>query len=195
MTDQKKKELFPYFAYVYSIMKDPDKYGKSKFEDWYNQVSSNKPLLGEISQVAADSSGKYDKIWAKAEEVYNTKGAGNQSGGGDDYSEATSGLADSSQYAKKGSKLDTLKKLQSTKASPKKCKCGCEMISVKEEGGKMTSKCACNCGGSKIKMKSKGGILYKDDIESLNTWGVIDSSISNKWERKLNSHKLGKFKK
>ena len=43
------------------------------------------------------------------------------------------------------------------------------MISVKEEGGKMTSKCACNCGGSKIKMKSKGGILYKDDIESLNT--------------------------
>ena len=36
-----------------------------------------------------------------------------------------------------------------------KCGCGCNMVTVKEEGGKMSSKCACNCGG---KMKhQKGG--------------------------------------
>lgn len=97
--------------------------------------------------------------------------------------------------AEKGKKLDHLKKLQSTKKHKKKCKCGCEMVIEKKSGGKLIETCACHCGGGKVKSKARGGILDDFEIESLVDYGVIDTSIANRWERKLHSNKLGKFKK
>lgn len=56
--------------------------------------------------------------------------------------------------AKKGAKL---KQLQAYKkgAKSKKCECGCEMISKKEQGGTLVETCACGC---KSKMQ-EGGII------------------------------------
>lgn len=171
MTDQKRKELFPYFAYVYSVIKDPNKYGKTKFEDWYNQVSSDKSFLNEVSKVASDTSGKYDQIWAKAEEV----AAGKISEDQDSADQQAAQAAQSDvQQAEKGAKLNNLKKLQAAKS--KKCKCGCEMVSVKEIGGKMTSKCACGCS---IPKKAKGGLINKYSVGNKinDAWTASQDSI------------------
>lgn len=55
-----------------------------------------------------------------------------------------------------------------------KCGCGCNMVTVKEEGGKMSSKCACNCGG---KMKhQKGGVIKAQKGASLKQ--ITDNTIS-----------------
>ena len=44
----------------------------------------------------------------------------------------------------------------------KKCSCGCELITSKEDGGKMTSTCACKCGGKiKPKKHEHGGQIQK----------------------------------
>jgi len=60
------------------------------------------------------------------------------------------------QFAAKGAKL---KKLKATKTA--KCSCGCELITTKEEGGKISTKCACGCKNVKhiIKKKQMGGSL------------------------------------
>ena len=50
-----------------------------------------------------------------------------------------------------------MKKLKSMK-KPKKCKCGCNIVTVKAAGGKMIEKCACGCETKKHK---KGGALQK----------------------------------
>lgn len=39
------------------------------------------------------------------------------------------------------------------KLKSKKCSCGCEMVSMKEAGGKIVDKCACNCKGGNLKLK------------------------------------------
>lgn len=49
--------------------------------------------------------------------------------------------AEETTYAKKGAKLNHLKKL---KSSRKKCGCGCDLI-LHKEGGKIVEKCACGC--------------------------------------------------
>lgn len=46
--------------------------------------------------------------------------------------------------AKSGGKVEYLGKLQKYKKG-KKCKCGCDLIFSKEDGGKITQKCACGC--------------------------------------------------
>lgn len=175
MTDEKKKELFSHFAYIYSVKKNPNKYGKDTFEEWASKIKEDKPWIEELAKAAAIESDEMNAYWDEAEKLATTSQV---------------------QSAKNGAKLENLKKLQSVKKKvTKKCKCGCEMVDMKEEGGKITSKCACNCGGGKVGMKSKGGVLFEDDLSFLTDRGVIDSSISNKWERKIKAHKLGKFKK
>jgi len=48
-----------------------------------------------------------------------------------------------------------------------KCGCGCNMVTVKEEGGKMSSKCACKCGG-KIKHQKGGNVIpLKNDATTI----------------------------
>lgn len=43
----------------------------------------------------------------------------------------------------------------------KKCSCGCDLITIKEDGGKLTSKCSCNCKGGKMKKHQEGGLIQK----------------------------------
>ena len=53
MTDEKKKELFPYFAYLYSQQIDPDKYGSvSSPEEWTNLIQENEEDLNTITEAA-----------------------------------------------------------------------------------------------------------------------------------------------
>ena len=68
------------------------------------------------------------------------------------YTEQSKASEDPVISAKKGAKLMKLKN------AAKKCKCGCEMITSKAEGGKLISKCACGCSMAK---KEKGGEINK----------------------------------
>jgi hypothetical protein len=178
MTKEEKNELIPLFGLLYYAVSNSKEIDESTTQEFITKIESDKSLQKEIATAAADESDKYSELWTKAKELH----SGNKAG-------------ESVMSAAKGAKLNKLKKLQSMKKGAKKCKCGCEIISVKEKGGKMTDQCACNCGGGKVKMKAKGGILEETEIYALTKVGVIDPSVSNKWERKLNSRKLGKFKK
>lgn len=68
------------------------------------------------------------------------------------YTEQSKASEDPVISAKKGAKLMKLKN------AAKKCKCGCEMITSKAEGGKLVSKCACGCNTAK---KEKCGEINK----------------------------------
>lgn len=53
MTDERKKELFPYFAYLYSQQINPDKYGSvSSAEEWTNLIQDNEEDLNTITEAA-----------------------------------------------------------------------------------------------------------------------------------------------
>lgn len=179
MTKEEKQKLIPLFGYAYYMRnrKRSDKYDEATAKEFLEVIKFDTKLADEIANAAKDPSTKYDAVWNKAEEL-------------------ASDQVESVQIAKNGAKLEKLKKLRALKTPvKKKCKCGCDMVTVKAAGGKMTSQCSCNCGGGKIKVKAKGGVLFEDDINYLRNFGIVDPSISNKWERKINSHKLGKFKK
>lgn len=133
MTDDQKKELFPFFAYVYSQKINPEKYGAaSSVEEWSQLLQENSEDIDTITKAAEEMS---DEDW----DTLNKQ-----------YSEQRSAEAEEKvQYAKKGAKL---KKLSAMKS--KKCKCGCAMITSKEKGGSLVSKCACGCNVAK---KEDGG--------------------------------------
>lgn len=133
MEDTRKKELFPFFAYLYSQQLDPDKYGQvSSMDEWIKTIQSSEEDIAKITQAAEELS---DEDWDSIDQQY-TEQVQDQS----------------TQFAAKGAKL---KKLKTT---PKKCKCGCDMITVKEKGGKISSKCSCNCKGGSIK-KGRAGLV------------------------------------
>lgn len=64
--------------------------------------------------------------------------------------------------AAKGAKLKKLNAMKNK--SSKKCKCGCDLVTVKEKGGKITTKCACNCNGAKMKKKEDGGEISNKPV-------------------------------
>lgn len=133
MTEEKKKELFPFFAYLYSQQLNPEKYGAtSSIEEWSQLLKENEEDINAIVQSAENLS---DEEWANIEKQYSATQA--------------SDSAEQTMYAKKGAKL---KKLSAMKS--KKCKCGCAMITSKEEGGKLSMKCSCGCS---MKKKEEGG--------------------------------------
>ena len=135
MTDEKKRELFPYFAYMYSQEINPEKYGQvESIEDWSNLIQSNQADIEKITQAAEQMS---DEDWDALDQQY---------------TEQSKASEDPVISAKKGAKLMKLKN------AAKKCKCGCEMITSKAEGGKLVSKCACGCSTAK---KEKGGEINK----------------------------------
>ena len=135
MTDEKKRELFPYFAYIYSQEINPEKYGQvESIEDWSNLIQSNQADIEKITQAAEQMS---DEDWDALDQQY---------------TEQSKASEDPVISAKKGAKLMKLK------SAAKKCKCGCEMITSKAEGGKLVSKCACGCSTAK---KEKGGEINK----------------------------------
>ena len=181
MIEEKKKRLFPYFAYLYSKQLNPDKYGAAKtMEEWSSLIQNNKQDVETITKAAAKLT---DKDWDDLEKEYEK--------------EQQEGQQQQAQYAAKGTKLKQLKEKASTrekavakdpnKSVPKKetkaaqksiddvpepkvkpakttpqlkkgstvkkrkCSCGCNLVLTKGEGGKITEKCACNCKGGKIK--------------------------------------------
>lgn len=132
MTDDKKKELFPFFALMYSQQLNPEKYGAvGSYEEWA-QLLEQSPE--DVEQISSATSQLTDEDWVQLEADYNTRQGGEET-----------------LVAKKGAKLNHLKELQQYKKGKKmtkKCSCGCDMVVKKMAGGKMVSKCSCGCGGT-----------------------------------------------
>ena len=147
MTDERKQELFPYFAYTYSKQINPEKYGNLSSDEWQTSIQDSPEDIDQISQAAGQLA---DEDWDALDLQYSQEQPQEQQ----------------AQYAAKGAKIKKLKSM--------KCGCGCNMVTVKEEGGKMSSKCACNCGG---KMKhQKGGVIKAQKGASLKQ--ITDNTIS-----------------
>ena len=54
MTDEKKKQLFPYFAYLYSQQLNPEKYGNTEsIEEWTSLIQENPEDIEEITSAAS----------------------------------------------------------------------------------------------------------------------------------------------
>jgi hypothetical protein len=54
ISKEKKQELFPYFAYLYSQQLDPDKYGAvASMEEWSNLIQGNEEDINKITEVAS----------------------------------------------------------------------------------------------------------------------------------------------
>lgn len=138
MDETKKKELFPYFAYLYSQQMNPEKYGQiESMEEWIRTIQESEDDTQQIIQAAEQLT---DEDWENLYEQYSQQKESNEA-----------------ILAAKGAKLKKLK------SKAKKCKCGCDMVTVKEKGGKMISKCSCGCGGN-IKKGSKGIVAPKPTI-------------------------------
>lgn len=152
ITDDKKKELFPYFAYVYSQQMNPEKYGSvQSIEEWTALIQENEKDIKTITKAAAKlSNDDWDKLNQQYAEAQSTSGK-------QDIVTAAKGtklqkLSDNKN--KKPIQLPVLATAKGGKVKPKKtkCSCGCDLILSKAEGGKVISTCSCKCGG-KIKKK------------------------------------------
>lgn len=140
MTNDKKKELFPFFAFLFSKEMNPEKYGRIKdLKEWTAAIKDSPEDIDVIAQKASTLS---DEDWEGIDQQY----AETQQNTPDPVSDL--------QYAKKGAKLLQLQNFKKGKKIVKKCGCGCDMIDVKEDGGKIASHCSCKCGG-KVKKESK----------------------------------------
>ena len=139
MTEEKKKQLFPYSAYLYSQQLNPEKYGNAEsIEEWTSLIQESPEDIEEITSAA---SGLSDDDWAEIEAQYNEEQS-----------------SDEVEMAKKGAKL---KKLQEFKkgakmGKKKKCACGCDLITKKEKGGTIVDTCTC-CG--EVHKHQEGGIM------------------------------------
>lgn len=145
MTEEKKKQLFPIFAFLYSKQLNPDKYGKvQSIEEWTKLIQDSPEDVQLITQEASKLS---DEGWSEIETQMSQL-------------EQPQGSSEEPQFAKKGAKLENLKKLQKHKVNknsePKKCTCGCTMVDKREKGGKIVSSCSCGCAASK---KEEGGAI------------------------------------
>lgn len=176
MENERKQKLLPYFAFLYSKEVAPDRYGNiESIEEWSKMIESDLETLEKINTAVDQLT---DEDWKSLENRYNE--------------ETSSGSAKNTvtQFAKNGAKLNSLKKLKNYKKGGKKCKCGCEIVITKEEGGKLVSKCACGCDDvKKTSKKEKGGVLegLEDKFDEFKKY-------TQKWERRTKSNKLKKFK-
>ena len=137
MTEEKRKELFPYFAYLYSKQMNPEKYGSVEtFEDWSALIKDSPEDLDAIATAATELT---DEDWSNLEKQY-MKTVSNEP-----MDEDSAAI-----MAKKGAKLKKLRSMKKgKKMGAKKCSCGCDMVASKGKGGKMVYKCACGCGAKK----------------------------------------------
>lgn len=141
MDETKKKELFPYFAYLYSQQMNPEKYGQiESMEEWIKTIQESEDDTQQIIQAAEQLT---DEDWENLDEQYSQQKESNDA-----------------ILAAKGAKLKKLK------SKAKKCKCGCDMVTVKEKGGKMISKCSCGCGGN-IKKGARGIVTPKPETRTI----------------------------
>lgn len=169
MTDQKKQELFPVFAYLFSKQLNPEKYGNvNSIEEWTKLIQNNPSDVDAISEAAYKLS---EEEWDGLEKQLS-----------EDNSEPVEEQAPT--FAKNGAKLNKLKTLQKFKkvpSKPKKCSCGCDLVDKREKGGTITSECACKCGG-KIKKKEDGGRL-KTPQEKVDVIKQAPTNVRNIYER------------
>ena len=143
MTEEKKKQLFPYFAYLYSQQLNPEKYGNTEsIEEWTSLIQESPEDIEEITSAA---SGLSDDDWAEIEAQYNEEQS-----------------SDEVEMAKKGAKLKKLKEFKkgAKMGKKKKCACGCDLISKREKGGTIVD--VCTCCGSTHKFQY-GGILFNEE--------------------------------
>jgi hypothetical protein len=150
MTDEEKNNLVIYVLTDKIKKSNPEKYGNlTTPEEWQDVLENDK--------AAVDAAGKEletmtDEDWENYEAQYeasmNTPAY------------RKGGILS----AAKGAKLKKLRSLE----KPKKCKCGCNMVDIKEKGGKITSVCSCRCGG-KVSKKEKGGLLKEAKEKLLKT--------------------------
>jgi len=167
ITEDKKKELLPFFVFLVSQEINPEKYGKFKDtipgEEWSSTISVDDDTVNKaVEQYKQLSEENLAQL-----EAYQTQYIADHK---------TNSL-DSAQFAAKGAKLKKLNLVK--KAAPitkketvaesasnpvitkakggttkkkKKCSCGCDMILTKAAGGKVMETCSCKCGG-KLKKK------------------------------------------
>ena len=138
MENSRKQELFPYFAYLYSQQMNPEKYGSvNSIDEWIGLIQDSEDDAKAIAQAAEQLS---DEDWISLEEKYK--------------SAQDKGI----EFAAKGTKLKKLK------SSTKKCKCGCDLVTVKEKGGKVVSKCSCGCK-PRTKKAQKGMLIQGPKLQ------------------------------
>lgn len=135
MNKEQVEKLLPYFAYKYSKQLNPNKYGKASMEEWANLIEQSPEDEKAIIEAAKSLT---DEDWTKLDQEYT--------------SETNTNITS----AKRGAKIEYLKKLKTkeSKSKAKKCACGCDMIDKKEKGGKIVSTCSCGC---KTQKKEEGG--------------------------------------
>lgn len=129
MTDEKKKELFPYFAWLFSKQLDPKKYGEIEtYEDWAKEIDKSPEDVTKITEAAAQLT---DEQWEGIDADYQKQIT----------------QPEEVPMAKEGAKLANLKRLKSYKKGKaiRKCACGCDLVTTKEKGGKISTKCSCGC--------------------------------------------------
>lgn len=145
--EDKKKELFPFFAYLYSQKLNPEKYGQLQpDEEWSSLISEDEEIINKIVEAYSEL-GEEDLAALEQQQ------------------KEFSSDAEDMQFAAKGAKLKKLNTVKGinkkvlpakskggTSKKKRKCSCGCDMILTKAAGGKVIETCACKCGG---KMKKK----------------------------------------
>lgn len=148
MTDERKQELFPYFAFMYSQQMNPEKYGNSQsIDEWAELVQNNPEDVQKITDAATQLS---DEDWDNLDKEYSNQ--------------QTEASNQQTQFAKKGAKL---KKLQEYKKGGKKCSCGCDLVMVKEKGGKISNVCSCKCGGKMKPKHQDGGTMSNEGLSQV----------------------------
>ena len=161
VSENEKKSLFPFFAYIYSKQLDPEKYGNLSMEQWVTTIQDNDDDIQRITEAATSLS---DDEWVALKAQYNeametnkiemaAKGAKlkklKEFKKTTPNEEVNKSIANPTLTAKAGA---VVKKKLMPKGGKKKCSCGCDMIKSKADGGKIIETCACKCGG---KMKKK----------------------------------------
>ena len=147
MTDEEKNNLVVYVLTDKIKKANPEKYGNiSTPEEWQDVFENDKAVVDAAwEELRPMTESEWDKYEQEYEATTNTP----------EYKKG--GVL----IAAKGAKLQKLRNV----GKAKKCKCGCNMVDIKDKGGKITSVCSCRCGGE-ISKKEKGGLL-KDAKEKL----------------------------
>lgn len=156
MTKEQKQQLFPYFAYLYSIESNPDLYEGLNLDEWVEKIQEDEDFAEEIA-------GAFDNLSSEELESY-----------WEQYQIAQQEAGNAEiEMAKKGTKL---KKLQEFKKGTKmgkkeKCACGCDLITKKEKGGTLVDECTC-CG--EVHKHEEGGIMkFQNPSGAISPWRTV----------------------
>ena len=114
MTEARKKELFPYFAYLFSKEMNAERYGSTEsVEDWVSKIQANPK---DMEAVVTAASQLTDEDWENLEQEYMKLNI-------NDYDREQEYTDDEEvEIAKKGAKLKKLQAMKKgKKMNTKKC--------------------------------------------------------------------------